>query len=149
MTEHIHTGKWVCVIVGDLRRGNGFFLCFAFTECCCTSVDGWLLEKDTADVPLGLENAVALCVSCRTGDKMPEEEEEDLKLPQRSKALLRTRLQRTPWIPMLECVSVFGFFQHYHKLWCLVHCGVAVFITCSHCVIYTSNTGLIRSSMNF
>lgn len=59
------------------------------------SLDGWLLGKDTADVPLGLETTDTLCVSCWIGDKRPEEEKEDLKLPQRSKTLLRTRLRLT------------------------------------------------------
>ena len=78
----------LCVISGE---GLGFS-CFLCLHCCCACVDGWLLGKDTADVPLGLETTGTLCVSCRIGDKKPEEEEEDLKLPQRSKTLLSTRL---------------------------------------------------------
>lgn len=80
-------------------------------------VDGWLQGKDTADVPLGLETSNALCVSCQIRDKRPEEEEEDLKLTQRSKTLLRTRLGET----ILGSMLVFSLFQFYHKTLVLAH----------------------------
>lgn len=60
-------------------------------------MDGWLLGQDTADVPLGRETRDGLCASYRIGDKRLEENEQDLKLPQRSKMLLRTRVEKQCW----------------------------------------------------
>ena len=59
------------------------------------SLDGWLLGKDTADMPLGLETTDTLRVSCWIRDMRLEEGVEDLKLPQQSMTMLRTTLRLT------------------------------------------------------
>lgn len=93
--------EFVCVNVWSQERRWVFLFSLP-------SLGGWLLKKDTADVPLGLKTTDALFVSCQTGDKMPEEGEEDLKLLQRSETGTNTLNTNAGEVcqPLVWCVSV-------------------------------------------
>lgn len=81
-----------------------------FSPSITASVDGWLLGRDTADVPLGLRTADTVRVLCQIGDERPEEA---LKAAteKKPKILLRPRLGET----VRGSVSVFSLFRCYHK----------------------------------